>query len=184
MCRSSSDTGGCYSTTFSVNGTNYRKIRVKLRGYQKYSTDGFHNSKSTSINDAYVDGISITIDNPRRHVWTYVAGLSDDGNYPDYNCPCAAVPGTTPPSFVGEHYYCESGNTGGYENVYYTDDILWDGAGCVHPNNNCCTNVGLPWFIREFPIAQDDDIEVRICTNSGYNNNEAVLVDQLKLYIQ
>jgi len=69
------------------------------------------------------------------------------------------------------------------ESVYYTDDPLWDGAGCVHPNNNCCTNVGLPWFIREFPITQHDNIEIRICTNEVYSN-EAVLVDQLKLYIQ
>ena len=42
MCRSSSDTAGCYSKTFSVNGTSYRKIHGKLRGYQKYSTDGFN----------------------------------------------------------------------------------------------------------------------------------------------
>ncbi|XP_065896136.1 uncharacterized protein [Dysidea avara] len=192
MCRSSSNSAGCYSTTFSVNGTRYRKIRGKLRGYQKYSTDGFYSSKSTSINDgkstsindAYADGISITIGNPRRHVWTYAAGLSDEHNSPQRNCPCAAVPGPTPPSFVGEYYYCESGNTGGWENIYYTDDPLWDGAGCVHPNNNCCTNAGLPWFIREFPIAQNDDIEVRICTDGNYSTNEAVLVDQLKLYVQ
>jgi len=117
-------------------------------------------------------------------VWTYAIGLSDDGNNPQQNCPCAAVPGPAPPSFVGEHYYCESGNTGVPENVYYTDDPLWDGAGCVHPDNNCCTNIGLPWFIREFPIAQHNDIEVRICAGGVYNNNEAVLVDQLKLYIQ
>ena len=184
MCRSPSDAAGCYPTIFSVNGTSYSKIRGKLRGYQKHSTDGFSNGKRTSINAAYVDGISITIGKPRRHVWTYAVGLSDgDANNPQSNCPCAAVPGPAPPSFVGEHYYCESGNTGAYENVYYTDDPLWDGAGCVHHNNNCYTNVGLSWFIREFPIAQHDDIEVRICTNSKYNN-EAVLVDQLKLYIQ
>jgi len=179
MCRSPNDAAGCYSTTFSVNGTSYRKIRGKLRGYQKGSPDSFAVVKS--INTMYVDGVSITIGNPRRHVWTYAVGISDDN--PGNVCPCAAVPGPAPPSFVGEHYYCESGNTGGWENVHYTDDPLWDGAGCVHPNNNCCTNVGLPWFIREFPIAQNDNIEVRICTNSGYDN-EAVLVDQLKLYVQ
>ena len=38
---------------------------------------------------------------------------SDDGNYPDYNCPCAATPGPDPPAFVGDYYYCESGDTGG-----------------------------------------------------------------------
>ncbi|XP_065896135.1 uncharacterized protein [Dysidea avara] len=181
MCRSPSNTAGCYSRTFPVHGTSYRKIRGKLRGYQKYTTDGFNGA--ISINAAYVDGVSITIGNPRKHVWTFAVGISDDQDNPGNVCPCAANPKSAPPSFVGEHYYCESGNTGPYEDTIYTSDPLWDGAGCVHPNNNCCTNVGLPWFIREFPIAQDDDIEVRICTNSDYSN-EAVLVDQLELYVQ
>ena len=117
-------------------------------------------------------------------MWTYAVGLGEDKKHPNFGvCPCAADPGVASPSFVGEHYYCESANTGGWENVYYIDDPLWDGAGCIHPNNNCCTNVGLPWFIREFPIAQHDDIEVRICTDEAYNN-EAILIEQLKLYIQ
>ena len=123
-----------------------------------------------------------TLGNGRKHVWTYAVGLSDDFNHQGV-CPCADVSGKTLRSLVGEHYYCESGNTGAVGSVYYTDDPLWDGTGCVHPNNNCCTHVGLPWFIREFSIAQHDDIEVRICTDQPYSD-EAVLVDQLKLYIQ
>jgi len=117
-------------------------------------------------------------------VWTYAVGLGEDKKHPNFGvCPCAADPGVACPSFVGEHYYCESANTGGWENVYYIDDPLWDGAGCIHRNNNCCTNVGLPWFIREFPIALHDDIEARICTDEAHNN-EAILIEQLKLYIQ
>ena len=93
------------------------------------------------------------------------------------------VPGSTPPSFIGEHYYCESGNTGNEDgNAYYMRDPLWDGAGCP-VKNNCCTVVGLPWFFREFPTMQNEDIEVRICTDQAYND-EAVLVDQIKLFIQ
>ena len=116
-------------------------------------------------------------------MWTYAVGLTDDANFGGSACPCASVPGKAPPSFVGAHYYCESGNTGAVGSVYYTDDPLWDGTGCVHAKNNCCTNVGLPWFIREFPIAQHDNIEVRICTDQVYSN-EAVLIDQLMLCIQ
>ena len=185
MCRSLYDTAGCYSATFSVNGTRYRKIRGMVRGYQQGSTDSFDSRRShRGINTAYVDGVSITLGNPRKHVWTYIAGISDDYDYPTSNCPCAAVPGPIPPSFVGEYYYCESGNRGPFEyTVHYTDDPLWDGAGCFHDNNNCCTNVGLPWFYREFPEAQHEDIEVRICADQVYND-EAVLVDQLKLLIQ
>jgi len=86
-------------------------------------------------------------------VWTYAVGLSDDANSRGSICPCAAVPTKALPSLEGEHYYCESGNTWAYEDIYYINDLLWDGAGCVHANNNCCTYVGLPRLIREFPIA-------------------------------
>ena len=53
--------------------------------------------------------------------------MSDDGpsNYGDYNCPCAAPPGHPPPAFVGDHYYCESGNTEAYDHAaYFTSDVL------------------------------------------------------------
>jgi len=37
--------------------------------------------------------------------------------------------------------------------------------------------------MREFPEAQDDDIEVKICYDEHYSN-EAVLVDKVLIYIQ
>lgn len=182
-CRSPNDkNSGCYSKHFLVNGTRYRKVRGLVRGYQKGTVDGFF-SGFNSINDVYADGVSITLGNPRKHVWTYVAGCSDAGNHPSSNCPCASVPGSAPPSFVGEHYYCESGNTGNFDfKAHYMMDPLWDGAGCGD-KSNCCTAVGLPWFYREFPTMQNEDIEVRICTNSVYAD-EAVLVDQINMFIQ
>ena len=39
------------------------------------------------------------------------------------------------PTFVGSHYYCESGNTGGYTyGTLYTGGQLWDGSGCLSEN--------------------------------------------------
>ena len=87
------------------------------------------------------------------------------------------------PSFVGNNYYCESGNPETYGTETYTNDPLWDGEGCVGANNNCYTSHGMPWFIRQFPVSQQEDIEVRICTDQDYGN-EAVLIDQLQLYVQ
>ena len=181
-CRSPGDSRGCYSKHFPVNGTKYRKVRGFVRGYQKGSVDAF--LSGGIINDIYVDGVSVTLGNPRRHIWTYVAGLSDDGNsHTGANCPCAAAPGRAPPPFVGDHYYCESGNTGNFDlSTHYMKDPLWDGAGCGS-KNHCCTAVGLPWFLREFPTMQNEDIEVRICASSAYAD-EAVLVDQIKLLVQ
>ena len=70
VCRSSSNNAGCYSKVFTVNGTNYHKVCGKARGYQRHTTDGFGGVGTTprntkSINDAYVDGLSITKRNPR-----------------------------------------------------------------------------------------------------------------------
>ena len=114
---------------------------------------------------------------------TYVVGLSDDFNYDDGNYPCARYPGTAPPSFVGDHYYCEFGNTGEVDiNQYYTNDTLWDGTGCS-VNNNCCINVNQPLFFRQLFTNRRDDIEARLCTDSAFTN-EAILVEQIQLYVQ
>ena len=94
----------------------------------------------------HVDGISITLGSPRKHVWTYAVGLSDDNNYRGNNCPCATNPGpiARPPAFVGNDYYCESGDVGTYNHVsYYLSDPLWDGKGCGK-GNGCCAQIGMP----------------------------------------
>ena len=51
----------------------------------------------------------ITLGDPRKHVWTYAIGISDSGvdNAAHY-CPCAAIIGPDPPSFVSDYYNCES----------------------------------------------------------------------------
>jgi len=45
VCRTPNDASGCYSTTFTVNGTNYYKMCGKVRGYQKGSADSFLSSQ-------------------------------------------------------------------------------------------------------------------------------------------
>ena len=81
----------------------------RARGYQKGDTVAFYGSSfRKTIENDYVSGLSITCgSNPRQHVWTYAAGISEKDNSVD-NCPCTQYPGCTPPSFVGNHYYCES----------------------------------------------------------------------------
>ena len=182
VCRPPNNNRGCHSTTFSVQKVGFNKICGKIKGYQKGSPDAFYSSPS--LNNGYVDGISITVGNPRNHIWTYAVGISDDHNYNGINaCPCARYPGRAPPSFVGEHYYCESGNTGRHDNnQYHTEDPLWDGAGCS-ANNNCCSNADQPWFFRQLATNRQDDIEARLCNSLGFPD-EATLVEQIQLYVQ
>ena len=188
FCRSPSDNAGCYSTIFSTNGTSYTRVCGRARGYQKGSTDQFIRYEDINVNNnnisaAYVDGLSITTHGTsRQHIWTYVVGITDHGNFRD-DCPCASTSGHAPPSLVGSNYYCESGAGNSFsEEVYYLSDPLWDGNGCSS-SNNCCSNTNLPWFQYQLSMATQDDIEVRICRDEEFAN-EGVLIDILELYIQ
>jgi len=182
FCRSGADNSGCYSVTYSTNGTSYHRVCGKASAYQRGSMDGFY-SISNNLDGVYFDGLSVTHGSPRQHIWTYVVGISDSGNYPSYNCPCAAVSGTNSPTFVGSHYYCESGTGSSWSNgVNYLSDVLWDGAGCS-AGNTCCSDSNLPWFYRQLGQTTQDYIEVRICTGEGFSN-EALLMTELELYIQ
>jgi len=182
VCRSPNDASGCYPTMFPTFGVNYYKICGMASGYQKGTPDAFVGPKD--INGAYVDGLAITVGNPRQHIWTYAVGISESDVSTTNNCPCAGNQGRNPFPFIGNDYYCESGTTGEILfDINYTNDPLWDGEGCVGANNNCCTSPGMPWFLRQFPVSLNGDIEARICTNEVYSN-EGILIDQLQLYVQ
>ena len=186
VCRSGNDAADCYSAIFTTYNITFNKICGQVKGYQKGVPDAFNPTKyvTKSINDHYVDGLSITLGNPRKHVWTYAVGASDDINLPNANCPCAATPGPDPPAFVGNHYYCESASIGPpTTSVYYTSDVLWDGNGCYHANNNCCTNPDLPWFFRQFSRSMNDYLEARICNTEEFRDENG-LVESIELYIQ
>ena len=172
---------GCASAHFYTKGVNFEHICGQAKGYQKGGIDAFYLKKET-VEERYGDVVSITLGSPRKHVWTYAAGLSDDGNYPKYNCPCATVPGPNPPAFVGNDYYCESGDVGTYSvNSYYLSDPLWDGSGCT-AGNGCCARIGMPWFYRKLPIPVSDDFEVRICLGEGHSD-EDIAIEKLELYV-
>ena len=128
--------------------------------------------------------VSITLGNPRKHVWTYAIGISDNGTH-DSTCPCAVNRGPNPPSFVSDHYYCESGDTeyaGHDPSAYYTSDPVWDGLDCSD-SVNCCAHPDMPWFLRQFAKAQETFIEARIC-HSGNFSDEGILVESMELYMQ
>ena len=173
----------CVPAHFYVKGVSYEHICGQAKAYQKGHTNGFYTA-AASIDNVYVEGISITLGSPRKHVWTYASGLSDDGNYNSgtSNCPCATNPGRSPPAFVGNSYYCELGDVGTHEgHPYYISDPLWDGKGCGSVNS-CCAQVGMPWFYRKLPLPVTEDFEVRICKDEVYAA-EDVAVEKLELFV-
>ena len=184
-CRPISDSAGCYSALFNTHHIPYSAVCGMVVGYQKGSPDGFspHHNSFMSMNGPYLDGVSITYGLPRKHIWSFGIGFTDNKESTS-NCPCAKYPGKMPPSFVRDYFYCESGNTAGSlsPTTYYTSDPLWDGRGCSG-ENSCCTQPNQPWFYRQLPLTSSDNIEVRICYDEGFAN-EGVLVKELQLYVR
>ena len=185
--RPATSEGSCSSLPIPSYQSKYSRVCGRAIGYQIGSTDAFgFRAIDQPLDSYYVYGVSITHGTPRNHIWTYAAGVSE-GRYSDQrdNCPCSN-PGhpdnALPPSFVGDNYYCESGNP---DNTFvygriYTEDRLWDGQQC---EGQCCSNGKYPpWFSVELTNPTTDDIEVRIC--SGEGSQDETLVQLLEIYIQ
>ena len=183
--RPTSTVGSCPSAVYPVN-YQYRKVCGRVIGYQFGSPGAFYysnQSPETTIDEPYLDGVSITHGTPRTHVWSYVAGASENGSCILGNCLCSNG-NEALPSFVGDNYYCESAYTGDCFTLdVLTDDLLWDGQQC---NNEgmCCTDANTPpWFSVRLPDTTSDDIEVRICHNQR-TGDEDTPIHLLELYIQ
>ena len=182
MCTRSHTDGGCSSFTFPTFDVPYSKICGRARGYQYNSPDAFY--KFTPF-EGYpnVDGLIITHGSPRNHIWSFAAGPLKDFKYRNYaiNCPCSSpYPGQPAPPAVGEDYFCESGNSGPFEEQWYLDDPLWDSQGCA-ANSTCCDRGG-PWFTTTLSEEVRDDIEVSLCLDQGLSD-EDVGVNQLEIYV-
>ena len=168
---------------------SYSEVCGRVVGYQYGSPDALAHT-TNNIDYHYVDGLSITQGYPRKHVWTLINGLFGSHNiaYPTYavaNCPCNTLPASNqPPSFVGDDYFCESGNpnSGWFPPRFYPNDPLWDGEGCGFQEGNCCAASGLPWFHKTFN-STTEYLELRVCGNE-LNTNEDTPVSFYELYVK
>ena len=66
---------------------------------------------------------------------------------------------------------------------FYPNDVLWDGEQCDGLEAPCCTHPNMPWFIKAYDQPASDDIELRICSDEGYPNEDTPL-NIIELYIQ
>ena len=172
--------GGCSSVTFPVK-TTYSHVCGYARGYQYRSMDAFWQSPIRTIDDAYVDGLSITQGNPRKHLWTLAAGHSELVGLLDVRCPRDRDPFdfTRVPDFVGNNFYCEAGFTSNAEMRIAWEDPLWDGQHCVSSTAQSCSRYG--WFHRDI-IPSQKDIEVRWCADQG-RHDEDFYTDLLEIWV-
>ena len=192
--RTSTGVHTCDSALYSVNGRTYSSVCGRILAYQRGISSAFYNSFIRPLNSielAYVSGVSLTHGRPgsRNHIWTF-AGAWYEQNYNDYHtqgvCPCTNINIPWPhqvPSFIGNDYFCETGNRDGDSNtIFYIDDPLWDGKGCG-PNSTCCEFNHPPWFHKSLPQPTNDDLELRLCTGDGINRENKVIT-LIDIYIK
>ena len=174
----------CDSVLFSVSGGNYTSVCGSIRAYQYGETRGFqayHQRYVTTIEGAYVAGVSLTHGSPQQHIWTFAAGFSEAQTTQTYVCPCDAPPNSISiPPFVGGDYFCESGANSGSSNGFHPDDPLWDGEGCGS-SSSCCSFNNPPYFTKTLPSSTSDPIEARRC---NYYSNDDSPVEFMELYVK
>ena len=183
--RKSTSRGSCEGVTYSTS-KQYDQVCGRIIGYQRGPSSAFYYGPGRSINTYYVEGVSVTRGSPRKHIWTFAAGVHEQASYAPELCPCVAgsTGGSRVPSFVGQNYFCESGKTSGFRpGVLYPDgDPLWDGQGCG-PTSSCCTFNSPPWFNVRLPSPTADNIEVRICSYSGTSHDDTP-IRLIELYVK
>ena len=185
-CGRGSVGGSCKSAIFSNYDYEYTKVCGRAIGYQFGHTDAFLETLN-SINGVYVDGLSITYGSPRQYIWTFASGASEipiGSSHTSSNCPCSNYQGISPPDFVGNNWYCESGNPESTIPYYslLSNDPLWDGEDC---EGSCCRNGKTPpWFSVQLPTSTNEDIEARICANEHSDNNEDIFIEIFEVYVQ
>ena len=132
--------------------------------------------------------MSITYGNsPQKHIWAYASGLHLNGGDLSRICPCNTNVNTQLPSFIGNDYYCETGNNIESSFTYktlYTNDPLWDGQQCVGMEAPCCTHPNMPciWFIKTLNETTTEDIELRVCANADIDHQD-VPIDVIELFV-
>ena len=182
-CGRVSTSTSCDSVTFPVSGGDYTRVCGRIIGYQYWGPDAFyayHTGRETTIDDAYVEGVSLTHGSPRQHIWTFAAGASEGIPTNKNVCPCDATTDITIPPFVGGDYFCESGhNSRSVASTLYPDDPLWDGDGCT-ANSTCCSFNNPPYFTKQLPSPTTDDIEARLC----FYIIDDTPIEFIELYVQ
>ena len=180
------------TVTFSSRGLKYSRVCGQVIAYQKGTTDAFQYSHtySETIDNPYVDGVSVTYEHaPRLHIWTFASALTDSLTHYGTNvCPCTNTGNTyhiNIPSFVGNDYFCDSGSsTMPGNNRYYSTDPLWDGAGCP-ASSTCCNYNHPPWFCKQLPSPSSGNIEVRLMGWDAQNPQyEDTPIKLIEIYVQ
>ena len=182
--RGRTNEGGCNSVFYSTFGMTYTRVCGRIIAYQHGFPDAFN--PEFYINGTYLDGVSLTHggDGSQQHIWSFVSAGGEGSFFKSPSiCACSSSnPWPHSTSFVGEDYFCDSGNHAieSSTTTFYSDDPLWDGQGCGS-SSACCKFNSPPWFCKTLRHFTTDDLEVRICKNY---NDEDIPIQLVELYVQ
>ena len=154
-CVRNTEDPGCSHIIFPLMNISYSHICGTLEAPWFGRPDGFTGrSSSTTINDNYVDGISLTYGSTsnRNHIWTFIA----DGYYSyDQDCPHNI------PDYVGNSYSCLK---------YFT----------LCSSTNSCSHA----FFKQFQKPLTEDIEMRLCRDGHrVIGEEGIYVGNVEIYV-
>ena len=193
--RSSTTSASCDSAVFPPGGHSYQQVCGRIIAYQIGDPGAFVGSVRdgrNSIEQQYITGLSLThgAAGARQHIWSFAA-YSTQRSASDFtrSCDCASPSQEWPyqsfiDSFVGNDYFCDTGNTGDRMNdVLFNSNPLWDGAGCSG-GSSCCQFNNPPWFCKTLPQSTTDDLEIRICNNQPTLTYENTAVEIIEIYVQ
>jgi hypothetical protein len=165
---------------------SFREMRGTVRALGFGVAEAFRDDGGKTIDDTYVDGMSITVGTPRNHVFTFALGKTDSFNGDSTGvCPCDG--GTPSPSFVGASYLCEepaeSCDPVNSATRFFDDtDVLFDGQDIQEA---VCLNVpeSAPDFQVDLGVVHGEDVELRMIFDEA-SNNEDLAVIHMDLWVR
>ena len=93
--------------------------------YIGFQTDGLIHT----LEEAYIDGVSITHGSPIQHIWSFIA-FHDEDQTGCHGCPCHTQFTGTHVPFIGDNFFCDSGTTlQGFK--FHFANPVWDGQGLI-----------------------------------------------------
>ena len=154
-CVRSTANAGCSNIIFSVMNIPYSHICGTVQAFWFDNPDGFTGSQrpSRTINDNYVDGISLTYGTPNKtHIWTFIA----DGLKNNQNCPRQV------PEYVGSDYSC-----------------LNPESSCTSSSSSCYS----PFFrLLQQPVTEDIELRLCRDQHRAFDH-EGIFLGNLEIYV-
>lgn len=167
---------------------SFSEVSGYILADQRGKMEGFHSDlgQSRTLDDVYVDGVSITVGNAssvRQHVFTYAVGREELPRIE--SCPCHGAPVSNVPYFLGFDYHCDSTYapyTATSLNIGYRS--LWSGGGCGE-GSACCNSADTPWFYRVLhESVRGQPLEVRILSDAASHEDEMILIREMTLFVR